>query len=270
MTRVCRTLISLLLLGAGAGCSRAVDLEQVPIGTAVDVTRQDGGVVRGTLTSRDDRNVQLATGPATARSVRRDQIADVQLVDDAARPLPAAAKFREVIVPEGTGLVVRLDSSLGSDTSHVNDPVEATLTEAVVVDGVDILPAGTVVTGAVTTADSSANVSGRASLAVRFRSLVSRDETYALSATVHQTAASTKVSDARTIGIPAAGGAIIGAIVGGKKGAGIGAVIGGGAGAAVVLTSAGSELRWPRGTELSIALDEDLTVRMPIARVPRK
>ena len=269
-TRFRRTFLSLLLIGAGAGCSRAADVEQVPIGTAVDVTRQDGGVVRGTLTARDDRNVQLATGPATARSVPRDQITHVQRVDDAARPLPAAAKFREVTLPANTGLVVNLASSLGSDTSHVNDPVEATLTEAVIVDGVEILPVGSVVAGTVTTADASAKVSGRASLAVQFRSVVSRGETYALSATFHQTAASTKGSDAKKIGIPAAGGAVIGAIVGGKKGAGIGAVIGGGAGAAVVLTSSGPEVRWPRGTEVSIALDEALTVRLPIARTARE
>jgi hypothetical protein len=115
-----------------------------------------------------------------------------------------------------------LNSSIGSDTSRVDDPVEATLTEAVLVDGVEILPAGSVVTGVVTTAEPSGKVSGRASLTVQFRSLTvpGRDEPYALSASLHQTAVSTKGDDARKIGIPAGGGAIVGAIVGGKKGAG--------------------------------------------------
>ena len=43
-------------------------------------------------------------------------------------------------------------------------------------------------------------------------------------------AEATKKDDAVKIGAPAAGGAIIGAIAGGKKGALIGAAIGGGAG----------------------------------------
>ena len=48
-------------------------------------------------------------------------------------------------------------------------------------------------------------------------------------------APATKKKDALKIGVPAAGGASIGALVGGKKGAGIGALAGGGAGTAYVL-----------------------------------
>ena len=150
----------------------------------------------------------------------------------------------------------------------MDDPVEATLTEPVLVDGVEVLPMGSVVKGVVTTADKSGNVKGRASLAVRFRSVsvAGRDETYALSASVRQTAASTTRSDAKKIGIPAAGGAVLGAILGGKKGAGVGAVIGGGAGAAVVLTTSGADIQLPRGTALSISLDQAIDVRVPIKR----
>jgi hypothetical protein len=270
MTSVCRTLIFVFLIAAGAGCASRVDLEKVPIGTRVEVTRQDGGVIRGTLTALDDRNVRMAVGSVT-RSIPRDQITHVQVVDDAAStpvPLSAAARFREFTLRAGTVLVARLDSSLGSDSSRVDDPVEATLTEAALVDGVEVLPAGSVVNGVVTTADRSGKVSGRASLAVRFRSvsLAGRNETYALSASVHHTAASTKGDDAKKIGIPAAGGAIIGALLGGKKGAGIGAIIGGGGGAAVVLTTSGPEVRYARGTVLSLPLDQAIDVRVPIKR----
>ncbi len=85
-------------------------------------------------------------------------------------------------------------------------------------------------------------------------------------ARLQHTAPSTKGDDAKKIGIPAAGGAILGAILGGKKGAGIGAVIGGGAGTAVVLTTSGREVRLPRGTGLMVALDEAIDVRVPIKR----
>jgi hypothetical protein len=270
MNRVCRTLIAVSLIGAGVGCSNGVDLDEVPIGTPVEVTRQNGGVIRGPLTARDDKTVQMGVGPAS-RSIARDEISSVQRVDGTTPPpLPAAARFREFTVPGGTALAVRLDSSVGSDTSQVEDPVKATLMEAVLVEGAEVLPAGSVLTGVVTTADSAGKVSGRATLAVRFRSMSVAGETTALSASLRQTAASTRKDDAKKIGIPAAGGAIIGAIVGGKKGAGIGAAVGGGAGTAVVLATSGPEVRWPQGTALSIELDRAVDVRVPIESASRR
>ena len=55
-------------------------------------------------------------------------------------------------------------------------------------------------------------------------------------------APATKKKDALTIGIPAAGGAVIGALVDGKKGAAIGSAAGGGAGTAVVLSTRGKDV----------------------------
>jgi hypothetical protein len=268
MSRMRRTFVTVVLIGAGAGCSGRVDVEKVPIGTAVEVTRQDGGVVRGTLTARDDRRLQMAVGPAT-RSIPREEVANLEVVEGTTAPaLPAAARFREFTVPEGTVLALRLDSSLGSDTSHVDDAVRASLTEAIVINGVAVLPADSVVKGVVTTADSSGKVSGRASLGVRFQSLSidGREDTYALSAGFHRTAPSTSSADAKKIGIPAVGGAVVGAILGGKKGAGVGAAIGGGAGTAVVLTTPGEDIHIPKGTSMSIAIDDAIDVRVPIVR----
>jgi hypothetical protein len=265
-----RTLLAAAMAGAVAGCSGGVDaeVEAVPIGTQVEVTREDGGVVRGTLTARDDGNVQMGDGPVT-RSIPREVIASVQVVEGTVPPpLSAVARFREFTVPEGTVLALRLDSPIGSETSRVSDDVEASLTEPVTIDGVDVLPAGSVVKGVVTTGDPSGKVRGRASLAVRFRSVAvaGRDETYALSADLRQTAAPDTTSDAKTIGIPAGGGAIIGAIIGGRKGAGIGAAVGGGVGTAVVLSTPGSDIHLPRGTTFSATLEDAIDVRIPIAR----
>ena len=268
VTTISRTLVVALLIGIGVGCTSRVDVEQVPIGTAVEVTRADGGVIRGTLTARDDHDLRMTVGPAT-RSIPRGEIVGVEIIDGTAPPaLSTAARFREFTVPQGTSLKARLDSSLASDTSRVEDAVEATLTEAVSVDGVEVLPMGSVIRGIVTSADPSGKVKGRANLAVRFRSVAvtGHDEPYALSAGLRQTAAPTTTSDAKTIGIPAAGGAILGAVLGGKKGAGVGATIGGGAGAAVVLGTSGSEVRLPSGTVLAIALDDAIDMRVPIER----
>ncbi len=75
-------------------------------------------------------------------------------------------------------------------------------------------------------------------------------------------APATKKKDALTIGLPAAGGAAIGALVDGKKGAGIGAAVGGGAGTAAVLTTRGKDVRIGRGATLNVRLTSPLTIRI--------
>jgi hypothetical protein len=243
-------------------------VEQVPVGSRVEVTRDDGGVVRGTLTARDARTVEMSVGRAE-RSMSRDQIAHVALINGTtAPPLPAVARFREFTLPAGTVLAARLGSSIGSDISHEGDAVEATLTQAERVDGIEVLPEGSIISGVVTSAEPSGKVKGRASLSVQFQSIsvAGRATPYPVSASLSRTAASTMASDAKKIGIPAAGGAVVGAIIGGKKGAGVGAIIGGGAGTAVVLATAGPEVGMSSGTVLWISLDEAVDVRVPITR----
>jgi hypothetical protein len=259
--------IALALVLAGAGCSKRVDLEKVPVGTEVQVTRQDGGVVQGKLAARDDKTVKVTVGSAS-RTVPRDQIADVQVVAETPVPLPAAAKFREFTVPEGTVVAVRLESAVGSDSSRVGDPIEATLTNAVIVDGTEVLPPGSVVRGEVTAAESGGKVSGRASVALRFSTIAvpGANEPYPIAAHVSWVAPTTKGKDAAKIAVPAAGGAIIGAIIGGKKGAAIGATVGGGAGTAVVLSTRGPQIRLERGTMLSLPLGQTVDIRVPIKK----
>jgi hypothetical protein len=111
-------------------------------------------------------------------------------------------------------------------------------------------------------------VKGRASLAVRFTSIDVADHgaQYPIEAAFAQEAASTKGSDAKKIGGGAAGGAVIGAIIGGGKGAAIGAAVGGGAGTAVVLSTSGDEVRLPRGTNLTLKLGQAVEARVPIKK----
>ena len=176
-----------------------------------------------------------------------------------------AAAFSDVTLPQGMELSVSLDSPVRSDSSRVGDPVQATLTRAVVVDGIEVVPSGSVLTGDVISVRSAGKVKGRASLALRFASIsvVGRDAPYAIAARVGMMAPATKRADAAKIAIPAAGGAIIGGLLGGKKGAVIGTAIGGGGGTAVVLSTAGRQVRLARGTALSLRLDCDATIRVP-------
>jgi len=185
---------------------------------------------------------------------------------DATRPeaTPAAA-WREVTIPAGTTLPVVLDTTVSSATSRVEQPVAAHLSRPVSINGVAVLPEGSRVSGVVTDATRSARVKGRAHLAIRFDSLTPRgdDQRYTIQTTsVGRTAPATKKNDAMKIGAPAAGGAIIGAIAGGKKGALIGTAVGGGAGTGVVLSTRGKEVSLAKGAVLTLKLTAPLTVRV--------
>jgi len=112
-------------------------------------------------------------------------------------------------------------------------------------------------------------VKGRARLALRFRSISVEGHAapYSIAASVDRLAPATKGEDAAKIAIPGGAGAVVGGIVGGKKGAAIGGAIGGGAGTAVVLSTAGEEVRMPRGTILTLPLDQSIDVRVPIEKM---
>ena len=173
--------------------------------------------------------------------------------------------WREVTIPAGTSLPVILDTSVGSDVSRVEMPVGAHLSRAVSIDGVAALPQGSLVTGVVTDATRSAKVKGRAHVGIRFDTITpaGSDEEYSIeTGAIGRAAPAPKRNDAVKIGAPAAGGAIVGAILGGKKGALIGTAAGGGAGTAVVLSTRGKEIRLAKGTPLTVRLTQPLTVRI--------
>lgn len=179
---------------------------------------------------------------------------------------PAHERFdREVTIPAGTVLRLRVTRGFGSDFSRVEDPVSAALARGVVIDGRTVLPAGSRVSGYVSDARPSGRVKGRGRVAVRFTNIApaNESESYRMRTNAWVAVApATKKKDAMTIGLPAAGGAVVGALVGGKKGAGIGAAAAGGAGAAVVLTTRGKDVRVGRGAILAVRLREPLTIRI--------
>jgi hypothetical protein len=208
------------------------------------------------------------TRPIVRTAVLAGTILGVSAPFHAAAPVaassPVVERFdREVTIPAGTVLRLRVTRGFGSDFSRVEDPVSATLARAVVMGDRIVLPAGSRASGYVSDVKRSGKVKGRGRVAVRFTSIepASERETYRMRTNSWVAVApATKKKDAMTIGIPAAGGAVVGALVGGKKGAGIGAAAGGGAGTAVVLTTRGRDVRIGRGAILTVRLREPLTI----------
>jgi hypothetical protein len=180
-------------------------------------------------------------------------------------PAPEPA-LREVRIPAGTRLPIELLSAVASDTSRVEDPVRARLRRALVIDGIEVLPAGSTLVGSVTEVRRPGRIKGRAHVAFRFHTIepAKGGERLAIrTAPVARLGPASKRRDAAMIGLPAAGGAVIGAIVGGGDGAAKGAAIGGAAGAGAVLATRGKDVRIDPGTRFVVRLAAPVTVRVP-------
>src|SRR5713226_3348851 len=105
----------------GAACANKPNVDSVAIGQDVTLTKADGAVVEGTITSRDEKNVRLTTG-RTTKAIPKDQIVDLRVVDKT-KPivLPAAATVREYTIPEGTTLALKLATAIDSEANKVED-----------------------------------------------------------------------------------------------------------------------------------------------------
>jgi hypothetical protein len=163
-----------------------------------------------------------------------------------------------ITLPEGATLPLVLETALSSATSRSGDIIVARLAEDVRVGEKVVVPSGSEVRGQVTTAVPSGRVKTRARLAFDFDTLVLDGKEHSIGASaIDITAGSTHKKDAATIGIGTGAGAIVGAVVDGKKGAGIGALIGGAAGTGVVLTDTGKEVRLGTGSRVTVTLTRE-------------
>jgi len=202
-------------------------------------------------------------GAACATQADTDTIAGGK---DASLAKTDAAKFREYTVPAGTTLSLTLVTALDSGKNKVEDAVNATLAHAVSVNGTEVLPAGSSVSGIVSAVKDSGKVKGLASMTVNFTrvSAAGRDDRYDIDASYSETANTSKGADAAKIGVGAGAGAIIGGALGGKSGAAKGGAIGAGAGTGVVLATKGKQVEHAAGAMLKVTLKNSVDVKVPI------
>ena len=69
-------------------------------------------------------------------------------------------------VPAGTALMVRLETTLATFSNKAGDPFQARLTQAVVLNGKTLLPAGTMVEGRVTKVAEPRRISGKPTIGI--------------------------------------------------------------------------------------------------------
>ena len=178
------------------------------------------------------------------------------------------------LVPEGTPLKVRLQTTLSTFSNKAGDPFTGKTTEPVVIDGKTVIPVGSTLEGRVTKLTEPRRFKGRPTIAILPEHIVLPDgQRFMVNAVLVDTnIRGTDVTDEgqfkgaghdRKDQIEVAGGTGAGMLMGGLIGGGPGLLIGGaiGAGATTThwLTKRNSAVL-PLGTELMLELSRPMTM----------
>ena len=177
-------------------------------------------------------------------------------------------------VPEGTALKVKLETTISTFSSKVGDPFQGKISEAVVVDGKTMIPAGAMVEGRVTKLDEPRRIKGKPTIVLFPENVVMPDgQRHMLNAVLVDT--DIKGTDVNQEGqfkgaghdrrdqIEVGGGTGAGMLVGGLIGGGPGLLIGGAIGASATTTHWLVQRRsavLPSGTQLVLELSRPMTM----------
>jgi hypothetical protein len=170
---------------------------------------------------------------------------------------------KQVTLPPGTAVTVRLSSAVGSKISASGDHFSAIVARPVEVNGKVVLPAGAEALGKVVEAVPQGRFKGAAVLRLVLETVTLNKDSYDVqTSSISRTLKGKGKRTATFIGGGAGGGALIGGLAGGGKGALIGAALGAGAGTAGAAYTGEKEIVLPAESALSFKLTEPVTIKM--------
>ncbi|HEY3157411.1 MAG TPA: hypothetical protein VGJ78_00505 [Vicinamibacterales bacterium] len=174
-------------------------------------------------------------------------------------PSQSTTGGRDVEVPSGTEMDVRLTNTLNSGTAQVEDRFEGTTLVDLNINGRTVIPAGSVMRGVVTSVDPATRTNRTAKMTVSFDQVTVNGRAYPIRGTVTQAIQGEGIKgEAGKIATGAGVGAVLGGILGGVKGAILGTVIGGGG---ITAATEGKEVELPQGTVLRVRLDSPAQIQ---------
>jgi hypothetical protein len=175
---------------------------------------------------------------------------------------------REVTVPSGALVAVRMIDAIDSETAHVGETFKASLDAPILVDNDTVFPKDSEVFVKVTKVDSAGRVRGKSELQLQLDRIFLGKKSYTLQSSTYE---NTGARTAKTGALGAAIGAAIGAIAGGGKGAVIGGATGAGAGVGVEAVRKGEQIRVDSESRLDFRLEESLqvTLQFPSSNTPQ-
>jgi hypothetical protein len=216
----------------------------------------------------EEKSSASATSPAVAptalASPRPNSTNEPRLVPGTERvtqPVASNAANTAWTIPTGSKVVIRMIDGINSESNKVGDQFIATLEEAVLQGGVEVIPRGADVRGRIANVNEAGRLTGSAQLGLELTQIIVNGIPYSVTTSEYQEVAESRGSQtAKRAGVGAGVGALIGAIAGGGKGAAIGAGIGGGGATAVQVMTKGEKLNIPSETKLEFTLRAPLVV----------
>jgi len=183
-------------------------------------------------------------------------------------------------VPAGTALMVKLETTLATFSNKAGDPFQARLTQAVVLNGKTVIPAGAVVEGRVTKVAEPRRIAGKPTIGILPEALIlPTGARFFLDATLVDTNAGegTDVNqegqfkgsghdrrDQLETGGGTAGGMLVGGLIGGPPGILIGGAVGA-TSTGVHWLSKHRSATLRAGTELTLELNRPLAMTTVVA-----
>ena len=189
---------------------------------------------------------------------------------------PVTPAVRLYAVDRNTRIHVRMNDTINSKTARVGDKFTTTVTEPVYAStGAVVIPSGSTITGRVDKVQPAANGGKPGAIDVSFIAVRTPNGTHrAINGSLTDLNADKTKSDAEGtataskmehrkiifIGGGAAGGAILGAAIGGGKGALIGGLLGAGGGFLGDRYTKGKEAEVASGTEFGVVLNQAISL----------
>ena len=173
-----------------------------------------------------------------------------------------APVFEEVVVPVNHIVRLELVTPISSETSKVEDTVDARIAKDVVIESRVAIPAGARVLGSVTIVDKGGKIKEAARVGVRFHTLSLKgqpDIPLSIEPLIQEGTAPAGKSKLK-IGGGAAAGAALGWLLGGTGGAIKGGATGAGGGAAAQMMSKSAPAEVAKGTQADVRLMTPVTV----------
>jgi len=262
-TQICGVIVALSMAAVSA---RADSLEL-----------KNGSLIKGKFMGGSQTSISFQVGSslqsydvADVRSLRlsSEEVGASSSVPSKSSNAAAAVEKRQVAestssvtIPAGTQISVRTIDAIDSTKNHVGYRFQASLEEALWIDGNVVIPKGADVYGRLEESKESGTFTGRSELKLTLTGIVVHGQSVPLVTGDCQLTGKSKGESTakRTVG-GAAIGSIIGAIAGGGKGAAIGAGTGAGVGAGSEIITKGDQVKIPSETLLQFTLQLSVTI----------
>jgi hypothetical protein len=212
----------------------------------------------------EDESVSAPVTPANQELAQADNTPPPPPVQSAPPPPPQPV-VRDVTIPAGTVVPVRITEALDSKTAQTNDAFHGALAADLGTQGVIALRRGAPVVGRIVDAREAAHFKGQSLLSLELTQIQRGGQKIPVVTDAYTKEGAARGKNTATkAGGGAAFGAIIGALAGGGKGAAIGGLAGAAAGTGVNAATRGQQTVIPTETLINFQLQSPITVRVTI------